>query len=127
MIDKDNIPDKWVLELAINKEDSDLISTYIRSIPGGDHYENDENFPMKYAVHVRNSIYDTSTDSDCIYQDFTLITVEEFKKYILQLEEYKEEIIEEIQDIDQEIIINKQILTLRNDEIIKCRNITNKK
>lgn len=122
MIDKDNIPDKWVLELATNKEDSDLVSEYMCSI-GASHYSDlERKIPMRYYPYVNNGEYKGDrNDSITAYPNYTVVTIEEFKKYILKLPEYNEEII--IFDEDSEMLINNQLLTIRNDEIIKIKKL----
>lgn len=119
MIDKDNIPNKWCLELATNEEDSDLISEYVRSI-GGTHYENYNKHPMNHSTYVDHGKYATSQYEPGNW-NYPIVTVEEFKKYILKLPEYQEEVINF--DEDSEMIINNQLLTIRNDEIIKIKNL----
>lgn len=126
MINENNIPTHYCIEKVTTDEESDLVSTFIRSLPGGDHYKNEEKFPKDFYVYVADNKYDISVE---IYNDYlrkraTKITIEEFKKYILKLSEYQEEVINT--DKELEMIINNQLLTIKGDEIIKIKNLKQK-
>jgi len=125
MIDENNIPIKWEVDRATNKEDSDLISNYILSLPDKGYWDKSyikENYPMVYYISVYGDTYNGSRTVKNAYkhEDCKAISIEEFKKYILKLPEYQEEV---VKFEESTMIINNQLLTIRGDEIIKIKNI----
>lgn len=66
-------------------EEQKIINAYIRSIPGGEHYTDEDNYISRNFVYVSYGKYFTSQMS-YVYTNFTLLKFEEFKKYVLKEE-----------------------------------------
>ena len=76
---------KWCITgKHLKTEEQYIINAYVRSIPGGEHYIDRNNYISRYYVFVEYNKYVTSTDSARVFSDYRELTFEEFKKYILK-------------------------------------------
>lgn len=90
------LPERWYLDFTTNDEDAQLIINYINPILKSDSVVEQDlwtiNDCYKYRLHIYNDCYEGGNRH--LRTDFTLVSIEDFKKYVLN----QEPIIETIQD-----------------------------
>lgn len=79
VIPYEKIPEKWCI-ISKSKDQDNIINAYARSLKGGEHWTDLENYSARYYLHINNGEYQ---DGQCS-PEYPEVTFEQFKKHILK-------------------------------------------